>query len=124
MKVFNKTQFEDVTVWKSPKLFYSLLLLKLKKAKFDKLIFMKSKDEIKAELYKKIDSIDDEHTLNLLNDDIVPYAIENRAKDKDEEVDLTDEQWEELKVAIKQVKDGKTISLDEFYSKKQRWHTK
>ena len=38
--------------------------------KFDKLFFMKSKEEIKAELHKKIDSIEDEHTLNVLNDDI------------------------------------------------------
>ena len=85
---------------------------------------MKSKEEIKAELHKKIDSIEDAHTLNVLNDDIVPYAMENRTKDKDEEDDLTDEQWEELKEAIQQVKDGKTISLEEFYSKTQRWHTK
>ena len=84
---------------------------------------MKSKEEIKAELHKKIDSIDDEYTLNVLNEDIVPYAIENRTKEKDEEDDLTDEQWEKLKEAIQQVKDGKTITLEEFYSKKQ-WHTK
>ena len=84
---------------------------------------MKSKKEIKAELHKKIDSIDDEHTLNMLNEDIVPYAIENRSKEKEEEDDLTDEQWEKLKEAIQQVKDGKTITLEEFYSKKQ-WHTK
>ena len=84
---------------------------------------MKSKKKIKAELHKKIDSIDDEHTLNMLNEDIVPYAIENRSKEKEEEDDLTDEQWEKLKEAIQQVKDGKTITLEEFYSKKQ-WHTK
>ena len=84
---------------------------------------MKSKKEIKAELHKKIDSIDDEHTLNMLNEDIVLYAIENRSKEKEEEDDLTDEQWEKLKEAIQQVKDGKTITLEEFYSKKQ-WHTK
>ena len=84
---------------------------------------MKSKEEIKAELHKKIDSIDDEYTLNVLNEDIVPYVIENRTKEKEEEDDLTDEQWEKLKEAIQQVKDGKTITLEEFYSKKQ-WHIK
>ena len=84
---------------------------------------MKSKKEIKAELHKKIDSIDDEYILNVLNEDIVPYVIENRTKEKEEEDDLTDEQWEKLKEAIQQVKDGKTITLEEFYSKKQ-WHIK
>ena len=85
---------------------------------------MKSKIEIKAELHKKIDSIDDEYTLNVLNEDIVPYVIENRTKEKDDEDDLTDEQWEELEEAIQQVKDGKTISWEEYLNSTQQWRTK
>ena len=85
---------------------------------------MKSKEEIKAELRKKIDSIDDEYTLNVLNEDIVPYVIENRTKEKDDEDDLTDEQWEELEEAIQQVKDGKTISWEEYLNSTQQWRTK
>ena len=85
---------------------------------------MKSKEEIKAELHKKIDSIDDEYTLNVLNEDIVPYVIENRTKEKDDEDDLTDEQWEELEEAIQQVKDGKTISWEEYLNSTQQWRTK
>jgi hypothetical protein len=86
---------------------------------------MKSKDEIKAELHKKIDSIEDEHTLNLLNDDIVPYAIENRTKDKDEEdEDLTEEQEKELDEAIRQGENGETISWEEFLNSTQQWRTK
>ena len=86
---------------------------------------MKSKEEIKAELHKKIDSIDDEHTLQVLNDDIVPYAIENRTKEHDEEVDyLTPEQEARLGEAIKQAEEGKVITLDEFYSRMKEWRTK
>lgn len=86
---------------------------------------MKSKDELKAELHKKIDSIEDEHTLHLLNDDIVPYAIENRTKDKDEEDDdLTDEQEKELDEAIRQADKGETVSWEEFLNSTQQWRTK
>ena len=86
---------------------------------------MKSKEELKAELYKKIDSIEDEHTLNLLNDDIVPYAIENRTKDKDEaDDDLSDEQEKELDEAIRQADKGETVSWEEFLNSTQQWRTK
>jgi hypothetical protein len=86
---------------------------------------MKSREEIKAELHKKIDSIEDAHTLNVLNDDIVPYAIENRTKDKDEEdEELTEEQEKELDEAIRQVENGETVSWEEFLNSTQQWRTK
>ena len=86
---------------------------------------MKSKEEIKAELHNKIDSIEDAHTLNLLNDDIVPYAIENRTKDKDEEdEELTEEQEKELDEAIRQVENGETVSWEEFLNSTQQWRIK
>lgn len=86
---------------------------------------MKSKAEIKAELHKKIDSIEDAHTLNLLNDDIVPYAIENRTKDKDEDDEnLTEEEEKDLDEAIRQVEKGETISWEEFLNSTQQWRTK
>ena len=86
---------------------------------------MKSKEEIKAELHKKIDSIEDVHTLNVLNDDIVPYSIENRTKDKDEEDEaLTEEQEKELDEAIRQVENGETINWEEFLNSTQQWRTK
>jgi hypothetical protein len=84
---------------------------------------MTSKEELKAALHKKIDSIEDEHTLHVLNEDIVPYAIENRTKEIDEEDDLTDEQWAKIEHAMQQVKEGKTITLDELYSKMRSWRT-
>lgn len=86
---------------------------------------MKSKDELKAELHKKIDSIDDEHTLHLLNDDIVPYAIENRTKENDEEDDdLTAGEEAELDEAIRQADKGETVSWEEFLNATQQWRTK
>lgn len=86
---------------------------------------MKSKEEIKAELHKKIDSIEDAHTLNLLNDDIVPYAIENRTKEKDEEdEELTEEEEKELDEAIRQIENGETVSWEEFLNSTQQWRTK
>ena len=86
---------------------------------------MKSKEEIKAELHKKIDGIEDEHTLNVLNDDIVPYAIENRTKDKDEaDEELTEKQEKELDEAIRQVDNGETLSWEEFLNSTQQWRTK
>jgi hypothetical protein len=86
---------------------------------------MKSKEEIKAELHKKIDSIDDEHTLQVLNEDIVPYAIENRTKEKDEEEEnLTPDEEKELDEAIRQADNGETISWEEFLNSTQQWRTK
>jgi hypothetical protein len=74
---------------------------------------MKSKEEIKKELHKLIDGIEDEHTLNILNDDVVPYVIENKSMPADEE--LSPEQELKLQEAIKQADEGKVITLDEFY---------
>ena len=86
---------------------------------------MKSKEEIKAELHRKIDAIDDEHTLNVLNDDIVPYAIENRTKVKDEEdEELTEDQKKELDEAIRQTENGEIVSWEEFLNSTQQWRTK
>ena len=76
---------------------------------------MKSKEEIKAELHQKIDNIEDEHILNVLNEDIVPYAAKNRSKKNDEEVDnLTADEEKELDEAINEVNNGETVSWNQF----------
>ena len=86
---------------------------------------MKSKEEIKAELHKKIDGTEDAHTLQVLNDDIVPYAIENHTKDKDEEdEELTEGQEQELDEAIREVENGETVGREEFLNSTQQWRTK
>ena len=85
---------------------------------------MKSKEDLKKELHALIDTIDDEHILNVLNDDIVPYVIENRTKEKDEEEDdLTPEEEKELAEAIRQADAGETMTFDEFKQKMSGWHT-
>ncbi len=83
---------------------------------------MKSKQQIKEELHKLIDGIEDEHTLNVLNEDVVPYVIENKTMRAEEE--LTAEQQQRLQEAIKQAEEGKVIPLEEFYSKMKHWRTK
>lgn len=84
---------------------------------------MKSKQQIKDELHKLIDSIEDEETLNVLNEDVVPYIIENRTKEQDKE-ELTKEQEAELDEAIRQADAGEVISWDELLKDTKRWHTK
>ena len=79
---------------------------------------MKTKEELKNELHYLIDSIQDEHILNVLNDDIVPYIIENRAVAQDAEDELlTDEQLKKLDDAIQQADEGKVMDLKEFKKK-------
>ena len=85
---------------------------------------MKSKQEIKEELHKLIDNIDDEHTLNVLNEDVVPYVIENRTKEEDEEEHLTEEQQKDLEEAIRQADAGETVNWEDFLKATERWRTK
>lgn len=88
----------------------------------------KNQEELKKKLHELIDSIEDEHTLNVLNEDVVPYVIENRTKEADEEADeaednLTEEQLKELDQAIKEADEGKTISYEEFKRRMSKWLT-
>ena len=84
---------------------------------------MKTKEELKKELHFLIDSIQDEHILNVLNDHILPYIIENRAGAQDAEEELlTDEQLAKLDEAILQADEGKVMDLNEFKRKMATWH--
>jgi hypothetical protein len=80
------------------------------------------KEELKQKLYKLIDSIEDEHVLNVLNEDVVPYVIENRTKEKVDD-DLTEEQSKQLEEAIKEAEEGKTMSMEEFKQRMSKWLT-
>lgn len=76
-----------------------------------------NQEELKKKLHELIDSIDDEHVLNVLNEAVVPYVIENRTKEADEDEeddDLTEEQLKELDDAIAEVDRGETISFESF----------
>jgi hypothetical protein len=88
-----------------------------------------NQEELKKKLHELIDSIDDEHTLSVLNEDIVPYVIENRTKEADEEADeaednLTEEQLKDLEESIAEADRGETISFEEFKKNMEEWRTK
>ena len=84
---------------------------------------MKSKKQLKKELHQLIDSIEDEHVLNVLNEDIVPYIIQTRIETDAGEDDLTVEQEKELKKAIAEADRGETISFEEFKEQTEQWRT-
>ena len=86
---------------------------------------MKTKEEFKKDLQLLIESIQDEHTLNILNDDIVPYIIESRIGEQDKEEDiLTEKQLKKLDNAIQQGDEGKVINVEEFKMQMATWHIK
>jgi PHD/YefM family antitoxin component YafN of YafNO toxin-antitoxin module len=83
------------------------------------------KEELKQKLYKLIDSIEDEHTLNVLHEDVVPYLIENKTKELDDaEDDLTEDQLKELDEAIAEADRGDTISYEDFKKNMDEWRTR
>ena len=84
---------------------------------------MKTKQEIKDELHRLIDDIDDEHVLNVLNEDVVPYVIENRTKKEDDD-EMSEEEEKELDEAIRQADKGETATWDDFLKATERWRTK
>lgn len=85
---------------------------------------MKSKAQIKDELHRLIDSIEDEGTLNLLNESLIPYAIEKKANDSGDEDELSEEETAALDQALLEADTGKVISLDEFLKEVDAWRTK
>jgi O6-methylguanine-DNA--protein-cysteine methyltransferase len=85
----------------------------------------KNQEELKKKLHELIDSIDDEHILNVLNEDIVPYVLENRTQEAhDIEDELTEEQLKDLDESIAEADRGETISYEEFKKNMEEWRTK
>jgi predicted transcriptional regulator len=83
---------------------------------------MKSSEEIKKELHKYIDNIEDEETLWMLREDVVEYLKKEKAADQEE--DLTDEEISEIKIGVEQIKNGETVNWNEYLKATSRWHTK
>ncbi len=84
-----------------------------------------NKEELKKKLHELIDGIEDEHTLSVLNEDIVPYVIENQTQAAhDVEDDLTEEQLKDLDESIAEADRGETISYEEFKKNMEEWRTK
>ncbi len=67
---------------------------------------MKSKQALKEELHRLIDSIEDENTLVILTQEVFPYVTENKAVPETKEDEfLTEEEQENLEKAIRQAKE-------------------
>lgn len=75
--------------------------------------------EVKLKIYKLLEEIEDEDTLNYLMEEIAFYASK---KDIVDELDTG--QLEELDKAIKEAQNGDTISFEEFKKEMNEWRKK
>jgi hypothetical protein len=87
---------------------------------------MKTKEELKTELHKLIDGIDDEELLSVLNEDILPSVIENHSREltAEEENDSAEEEITGLEAALKDADRGEPLSLEEFKKMTKKWGSK
>jgi hypothetical protein len=77
------------------------------------------KAELKNELHKLIDEIEDEEALNTLREDAAIYAGKKDILD-----DLTEEELKELDESIAEADRGEIISYDEFLKHMDEWKRK
>jgi hypothetical protein len=84
---------------------------------------MKSLQQLKEELHSKIENIDDESALQMLNEDIVPYIVNRSKGENAEEDNLTSAELEELEEAIKEADNGETISFEQFKERMDTWRS-
>jgi hypothetical protein len=84
---------------------------------------MKTKEELKTELHKLIDGIEDEELLTVLNEDILPSVIENHSRELtgEEENDTAEEEIAGLDAALKDADRGEPLSLEEFKKMTEKW---
>ena len=72
--------------------------------------------EVKSKIYKIIDSIEDENTLQMLMEDVSYYA-----SNKDVAEELTKEQLRELDQAISEADNNETIDRKDFKKEMNEW---
>ena len=72
--------------------------------------------EIKSKIYKMIDSIDDEKTLQMVMEDVAYYASGNEVADE-----LTNEQLIELDEAISEADKNETTNWNDFKKEMNGW---
>ena len=80
-----------------------------------------SRDEIKklkATIYKKVDQLNDETFLQMVEEAVTAYSS---APQKDIVDELTPEEQQRLQESIQQADNGKTISNDEVKQKAKEW---
>lgn len=86
---------------------------------------MKSKEELKVELHRLIDSIEDAELLDVLNDEILPSLIENYSKEmNEEESGSNDEGIPGLDAALNAADNIEPVSPEEFKKMTEKWGTK
>ena len=76
-------------------------------------------NNIKPEIYKLIDSIEDENVLQMVKEDVAWYADK---KDILDELDAA--QLNELKQAVKEADNNETISWESFKKQLNEWKEK
>jgi len=74
--------------------------------------------KVKSEIYRLLDTIEDETVLSQVMEDITFYASKKDIIDT-----LTPEQADELDKAIKEATKKETITLNEFKKEMNEWHT-
>lgn len=74
---------------------------------------------IKEKIYKMLEDISDEATLNMVMGDVAFYASK-----KDIIEELSTEQLQELDIAIQETNKGETISWDDFKKEMSEWKKK
>ena len=71
---------------------------------------------VKSKIYKLIDSIEDENTLQMLMEDVAYYASGKVVADE-----LTKEQLSELDEAISEADNNETIGWNDFKKEMNEW---
>ncbi len=64
-----------------------------------------------------IDGIDDETALQMLYEDAVEYTTSSDVKDEE----LTDAQWTEVELGLKQIENGETYTHEEVMQRLKVW---
>lgn len=75
-------------------------------------------NEIKQKIYQQVDELNDETSLQMLQEAAATYSLKERKDIIDE---LTTEQQQRLQESIKQVKTGSTHTNDEVKAKAKTW---
>lgn len=78
-------------------------------------------EDIRSDLHKKIDQIEDEATLHMLQEAAEVYAASPKKDITDE---LTESQLQRLKESLQQVEEGKTLSHEEVLKKVKEWRSR
>jgi len=79
------------------------------------------KSKLKNSIYKKVDELDDEILLQMVEEAVTVYSSSSQKDILDE---LTPEQKLRLQESVKQANEGKTISDNEVRQKAKEWLSK